>query len=135
MPINVSEIVLNSLQNPSTVLADKEKVFLKYLLNDSPESLQKIDAAIDEIMSDGKIDFHDIPQIIFVISNIVKNSKIKTSADMVSIVQFIIDSILDSGLLPIPNFEVEILKKVVDSSMGLLKTNIGSIKTTVCCCF
>ena len=128
----VADCIAKSLIHPSTNLAKNEREFILILLKDSPEAITQIDNAIQEIMKDNQIDFHDIPEIILIISTTMKNCKIKTKADMIVIIQFILDAVLDSGMLPLPACEIEIIHRVVDSSMRLLTTTITKNEPNKC---
>ena len=118
-------MLLDNLSNSEILLLlnDNEKAYLKELLYEHPEVFDKIIKSFDVILSDRNIDLHDIPQIILLISNIYNSNlleKMLEKVDMVNIVQFTIDSILDSGLLQFPGIEISIIKKILNSSISLL---------------
>jgi hypothetical protein len=125
--IALYDILFDAIEHKiPSCLATVELNFLKELLLDKPEVFAKISAGLKEIMADGKIDLHDVPQIILLIATIYNANVIPDIAlkiNMNNIIQFTIDAILDSGILPLPQFEVDIIKRVVDSCMHLLKTN------------
>ena len=129
--LGVLHVVSNALGNPSITIPPTERQFLHNLVINSQDTFHEIDNALQSIMSDCKIDYHDIPQIILIISTIFKNLKYPTCVDLVVVIQILLDTILDSGLLPIPAFEIVILKRVVDASLGLLKTNLVKIPAMV----
>ena len=79
-----------------------------------------------------KIDLHDIPQIILLLStayNSIPINQYFINIDIVNIIQYTIDSILDSGIIILPQIELTIIKQVVDSSIQLLRMTIPGIIT------
>jgi hypothetical protein len=86
---------------------------------------------ITQLWFQGKIDIHDIPQIVLVISKVIKINfrKIVNHINVLSVVEYMLHALLNSGLLPIPNVEKAILKKVVDASFKLLEMNSEVIET------
>lgn len=135
---NISDVFRNA--NSSIKLNDQEMEYIKYLLNDT-NAFNNIDSAIKDIMSDGKLDFHDLPQIVVIVSNMVhlNYSAIYNKIDKLAVVQYILDQIIDSGILPLPAFELPIIKRIIDSSIELLKMNLNKKTNTYCkklfCCW
>lgn len=125
------------LQTNSLNKLEKNVIF--DLLENSPEIFKQMDNAIYEILKDGKIDMHDIPQIIFIIVDILKNHEIVKVVfehdNYLNVIQFIINAILDSGVLPIPQLETDVAKKIIDSSLNLLITNLPELKKEEVGCF
>ena len=127
--MTLSKIILDKITNNklSIILNNDEIIYLQTLLAENPEIFSKIYENIKNIMADGKLDLHDIPQIILLISNSLNSNLIKhilVNVDIINIIQFIIDTLLESALLPFPDFELTIIKYVIDSSLTLLRTNI-----------
>lgn len=108
-------------------LSDQEIEYVRYLLSDNPEIFQKIQSAIEEIMKDGQIDLHDLPQIVVLVSNIMHVNFISVSkkVDILNVIEYIMDTIIESGFLPIPAVELPILERIVNSSITLLRMNLG----------
>lgn len=135
----LSNLLYENLNNSVSVkLTDSEVNFIEELITKYPNILNHIKDQIDNIMSDGKIDLHDIPQIILLISNIYTSHIFEKSIENVeinNIVQFTLDSLIDSPILPLPNIEKEIIKKTIDFSISLLNFNITTIfkKEKICC--
>ena len=48
--------------------------------------------------------------------------------DVIRMIQFTIDALLESGLLPIPGLEVMLIEKLVDASLALLDANVKNIQ-------
>ena len=94
---------------------------------------------IDLIIVDNIINFHNIPQIIMVLSTIYSSNiivKMLDGVDLINIIQFTINSILDSNIIPLPNVELLIIKNLVDASINLLRINMRAIEIeSKYCCF
>ena len=119
----------DSLSINSFLSITENKVDYKSILN-------KIKDEIDNILKDDIIDLHDLPQIILLISDIYNNHIFENTIENIgipNIVQFTLDSIIDSPILPLPDIEKSIIKKIIDSSLQLLKFKSDIIKTTECC--
>jgi len=99
--------------------------YVKTIISEDPSFLDSISSNLNEIVKDGKIDIHDIPQIVLVISKVIKINfrKIVNHINVLSVVEYMLHALLNSGLLPIPNVEKAILNKVVDASFKLLEMN------------
>lgn len=125
-----------SVDVKSTVVSDFEKKFaneiayVKTLAQEDPVVLNSISESLNKIVADGKVNIHDIPEIVLVISNIVKINfrKIVNNISILSVAEYILHAILDSGLLPIPGVQKEILSKVVSVSFQLLDTDAKAIE-------
>jgi hypothetical protein len=138
-----SLLLINSLyenlnNSVSVKLTDSEVNFIEELITKYPNILNQIKDQIDNIISDEKIDLHDIPQIILLISNIYTSHIFEKSIEnieIINIVKFTLDSLIDSSVLPLPNIKKEIIKKTIDSSISLLNFNITTIfkKEKICC--
>lgn len=129
--LGVLHVVSSAVGNPAVKIPPTERQFLQNLIKESPETFHVIDTALHEILKDDKIDYHDIPQIVLIMSNIFYEIKSAKCIDLVVVIQVVLDIILDSGLLHIPAFEIVILKRVIDASVGLLKTNLTPLSTII----
>ena len=135
---NIIDILCRNIDDSKYAIhiTDQEKDFVQKLAKNNPEIFGEIQKTINDIMSDGKIDLHDVPKIVLLVSQIMKNHVIENAVKhikIVSVVRFIIDSLLDSGFLPLPNIEIQIIKKIVDSSLDLLKMDTN-VKMKFNCC-
>jgi hypothetical protein len=57
------------------------------------------------------------------------------SVGIIKIIQFILDSLFDSNILPLNETEIGLIKSLVDSSLQLLNTNIDFVieeEGTIC---
>jgi hypothetical protein len=118
-------------------LTANETQYFDVLMERNPEVFTKIQQTVDEIMSDGVVDLHDIPKIILLISQMYQANVLVEFIHhirLLSLVRFTIDCLLDSGLLPIPQVEIFVIKRIVDTTIDLLSTNMDMIsqKTKKC---
>ena len=105
------------------------------LLRDHPDVFRKIQGTVDEIMADGKVDIFDLPNLIRLCSQIYHEHLVGYAIQhvgVISLIQFTLDALLDSGILPIHGGAKDILKKVIDSSLELLNANVSSIPSMSC---
>jgi hypothetical protein len=128
LQLNLVEILKNNLDSTflefELTLAELE--YIQHFLHNDTILFSNLVDAINNIISDGIINYHDIPQLIIVFhelftTHIVEN-EIK-SVRLINIIRFICDSIFDSKILPIPEFEMQVIRKMVDSSLKLLSIN------------
>jgi hypothetical protein len=129
--MQILDTIYCTLNNPtySIVLTHSEIEYIHFLLSNSPELFHKIGQDIEMIISDRKIDYHDIPLIILLISKIYHTGIIHTNInniEIINIIKFIVDSILQSDYIPLPHLERYIIQQLVDSSLELLKFNLSA---------
>jgi hypothetical protein len=108
-------------------LSEKEHAFMHDLLQDHPEVFGKIQATVEEIISDDKVDLHDIPKIVLLCSEIYHQHLILFLAQEVGVInlmRFTLDALIDSGIIPVPPILISIVKGIVDISMNLLAANV-----------
>jgi len=136
--MSLLNVLLNNLNNPSITLNLDEIKYVQGLLQTNPEVFNKIADTVNNIMSDGKIDLHDLPQLLLLITQIYNSNLIHSllnNVDIINIIQYTIDSLLSSDLLPLPNIEVKTIKSIIDTSINLLRLNIIPIENEVSNCF
>lgn len=124
--------------NLSVQLNENEIDFLKELIMNHPETFQEINENLNSILADKKIDIQDIPQIILLISNAYHSISINNifeNVDIINVIQYTIDSMIDSGIIPLPQIELTIIKQVIDSSIKLLRLTLPTIETGINNCF
>ncbi len=126
-----TEFNLNSLK-----LSKEEIDYIKLLLSDSPELFKKIEDNINIIIKDDKLDIHDIPQLILLITSVVKidYKNMNKKIDIINVIEYIINTIIESGILPLPQCDVPVVKNIIFSSLELLRTNTN-IKKSFFNCF
>lgn len=136
--MSLAEIILDKIADNklSIILNENEVTYIQTLIENNPELFNKISEDIKEILADGKLDLHDIPIIVSLITKLFNTNLIKTAlinVDLINIIQVTIDILLESGLLPFPGFELKIIKCVIDSSLTLLRTNIKYVEKKTHC--
>lgn len=103
----------------------------KFILKEAPESLKEITDYIESTIQDGVIDVKDIPAIIKCISQIIqKRSEIWGLMDLKHIfvfIKYVMDCLIDSGIIVNNYFEKKTLKFIVDTSLELLEYNFVPI--------
>ena len=132
--ISVSKILLNNInkninKNFSVDLNEDEIIVLNNMIIKYPIPFSSLSFELNKIVTNKIIDYDDIPEIINLISKMYienLNKKILDTVDITNIIRYTIDSLLDSGTLPLSNMELVILKKIIDSSIELLKLNISN---------
>jgi len=138
-PVEDLVSILNSrIDNPrgSIHLTEEELNYLTRLVKENPVFFQDIHVNIENIIKDGILNIHNIPEIVLLLTNIFQVHFIENCIQefgMTNIIHFIIDAILDSNLFHIPEVEVEIIKRVVSISLILLKTDVNMEKEIICC--
>ena len=92
-----------------------------------------------EILSDNKIELHEIPKLINVIHESIKNiNSIKiTTNDVGILIKFILFVLIETKTVKISNDDYELFSSVIDSSMILLNKSveIKIPKLNKCFCF
>ena len=131
--ISLNKILYDNIRNEnfSIDLNEDEIIFIHNLIEKNELLFQEIEIEINKIDNENKIDYHDIPEIVILISKIYKSHIIEESIrniSLINIVQFTLDSIFDLNLVPVSEFEGKLIKKLIDSSIKLLKINPNFIR-------
>ena len=128
--------------NPMTIADAEVKYsneikYVKTLIGSNPEVFDSISTHLNNIVSDGKIDIHDIPEIVLILSTIVKINfrKIVNHISVLSVVEYMLHVLLTSKLLPLPPVEKALLNKVVDVSFKLLEAESAVIEADCKTCW
>ena len=120
-------------------LSNQEMIWINAYIYSSPKSLKLVTYGINNIIKDGKIDIHDIPTIINMIATIYHTESIKNETvnqdNIITFVKFTLNIIIDSKFLLLPEIEKEIIEKIINSSLDLLKLNLNTIKHESVSCF
>jgi len=102
-----------------------------------PELCEKINKIIEDITDDGQIDFDDIPKIVLLLSEIYKSHIVEHEIEKINIlnlIQFTMDTLLDSEFVLLPEDEIKICKSLVNTSIHLLNTNVEIKEFEKECC-
>ena len=129
--MQILETIYCTLNDPkySILLNHSEIEYIHFLLSNYPELFHQMEQDIEMIISDRKIDYHDIPLIILLISNMYHTDIIHTNInniEIINLIKFIVDSILQSDYIPLPHLERYIIQQLIDSSLELLKFNLSA---------
>ena len=110
-------------------------LFDKLMSND--EFSKKLQTSISEITKDGKIDMNDIPQIMFIITELINNtpSISITSDDLSELATKIITFIIKKTNITLSNEEEEVVSKLIESSIKLILLQPRIKKALNCSCF
>ena len=104
----------------------------------SPQSMQLLGDSIKNIVKDGKIDLHDIPIILRMITEITHDQSLQkemfNKTHLLLFARFTLDSLLESKFLLLPGIEKEIIEKMINGSLDLLQYNIVDIRLEEDCC-
>jgi len=112
-------------------LNNNEILFVKQMMKEHPESFQKISNQVNSILQSKQLEIKDIPELIYIIAVIYINDFQHKNINIIDCIQFTLDTIINSGLLPINTIEQHILQSIVDSSLKLLKTNLPMIEESI----
>ena len=131
--VTVTNVIRNAItfQRFSIRFTTEEIAFVQNLLNKQPEVFGEINNNVQNILSDGQLTYHDVPELILVLAKLYYDhlvEKMIYDVDVIRMVQFTIDALLESGLLPIPGLEVMLIEKLVDASLALLDANVKNIQ-------
>jgi hypothetical protein len=108
-------------------LSVHEVAFMQTLLRDHPDVFRKMHETMDAIMADGKMDIFDVPQLVRLCSQMYHAhvvDYVMHEVGVISLIRFTLDALLDSGLLPVHGATKDVIKKVIDTSLDLLRTNV-----------
>jgi hypothetical protein len=137
--ITLESLLLENLNCPTYKLTTEQQADIQNFIQKSPELLQKITTDINTIKMDGKIDIYDIPSIVqLLIDTYQLYSLDKTflqSENVIIFIQYAMNVIIDSDFVVLPEFEKQIIERVVNNSIQLLQTTIDKkkISSFFCC--
>jgi hypothetical protein len=130
-----SNIIETLEKRDSSIKLTKDEI--NYII-DNPVVCSKIEEEINNIIVDNQIDYHDIPQIIVLMNEIYKSHLIENEIQkvgIINIIRFTLDSILESNLIHLSQIELQIIEKIVNSSLFLLGSSVDFIKKEEEACF
>ena len=143
MENNCLKKIINIINNPindniTSILNPSEKNYLVKLFNKDNSILLQLENLLSEILSDNKIDYHDIPNIILFITKLYTNSFCiyNNKIDPFNIIQFITEAIIFSYMPTINAEEIFIINKTIYVSLQLLKIQPIAFKCNcnfLCC--
>lgn len=123
------DLLKENIQNDkfSLKISGEEVNYIHHLFLHYPEKGTKINQILDDIIDDGKLELHDVPNIILFLSEIYKSHIIENeiqNMDVLHLVQVTVDTLFDCGFLPLSKMELDNIKKIADLSIRLLKTDL-----------
>jgi hypothetical protein len=128
--ISLTSLLLANVKTPSYNLLPEQIEWINKFIEASPEVFDIILKDIITITADGKIDSHDIPLLIKLITDVYNSRAIArdmaNSNNIIAFVKFTLEVILDSKYVVLPEIEKTIIKGLIDSSISLLSMNVGS---------
>jgi len=133
--IDIIGILQNALQTfdnkHGIVLTNNETDFINRLMKESPQAFHDVSSEISSILQNRVIEISDIPQLLYIIAVIyIKEFQYK-NINVIACIQYTLETIIESGLLPINNYEEKLLKMIIETSLKLLKTNLPMIEEVV----
>jgi len=111
----------------SVNLTPQEIAIITALVNDASGTiLPQIKTTIEGLLKDdGAISLHDIPQLVLLITQLFQSNLFAVkNINLLNVIKYTLDSLLDSKILPIPNGLESVAKSIVDTSIELLNTTI-----------
>jgi hypothetical protein len=140
---NFSERLLENVH--SYKLKEDEKKWITEFINGSPECFIDIDDDIKTIILDGIIDLHDIPFLIKLFAVTYNSEMVKqdivNSKYLITFIKFSLNVLLEPQFLILSKIEIDIVEKVINTSLSLLTMNlenIGEVEKKIfknTCCF
>lgn len=133
--------ILESIKSPELItnINKDEESYLINLFSTNNKLIQELDDLIDDIMNDGKIDYHDIPSIFLFVTKILKEYiSHHKNIDVYNIIKFIVEIIIfkyDN----ISTVDIIIVDRMLNTSIDLLKESPTLIMSSwkllpFCCC-
>lgn len=136
--MDIQQIITYQLCIKKDQFSKEELLWMRNFINMYPKTLNLIVDEITEITEDGKIEYHDIPTIIKIISQVYHSETVKNELfnkkNIVILIRFTMDSLLESKFLFLPDIETEIIEKMIDSSLYFLQYELKDIKPEDECC-
>jgi hypothetical protein len=116
---------------PNYTLSDEQKQWIQIILKDSPASFEEIDKFLEPILYTGQLNIEIIPKFIKLIADIYNSisqeKNIFDENNIYILIKFTMDVVID--FIPLQDFEIFIIKSIIDSSISLLITTIGELKS------
>ena len=132
---NLYELLLSNINVPSYNLTPDQINWINDFIKASPASIEKIISDLKTISSTGEIELTNIPQIVKICADIYYSGAINYNLvnpdNIIVLIKFTIDVILNSQLIIVSNVEKEIIQTLVDTSLTLLSMNITNIDTEI----
>lgn len=102
-------------------LTPTEIICMTNLLKDASGSIvTEIQKTIQDVVKDGNISLHDIPELVLLITQLFQS---KISIKNINIIKYTLDALLEHNLLPIPQALQSVSKSMFDTALRLLNSH------------
>jgi hypothetical protein len=133
---NIINILNNSDNyNISISLNAYEKEYILKLFNNT-SIIFELETFLKDLLFNDTIDYHDIPHIIYNLSNIYNNIN-NNKIDKLNIIRFITECIILTHMPSLSNEDILIIDKLINSSLNLLLFNYNKFNNynifSICC--
>jgi hypothetical protein len=115
----------------SVNLTPQEIAVITALVNDASGAiLPQIKTTIEGLLKeDSKLSLHDIPQLVLLIAQLFQSNFFGVkNINLLNVIKYTLDSLLDSNILPIPGGLESVAKTIMDTSIELLNTTIPVVE-------
>jgi hypothetical protein len=130
------QYIITNISNPDYNLTQEQIKWIKNFIALSPNSLEIIVTDLENIIQDGRIDLHDIPIIIKLITDIYHYDSLKIGIlepkIVISVIKYTINALIDSQYINLPLIEKTRINNIINVSLDLLSTNLTANKATSC---
>lgn len=111
-----------AFKHKNILLSESEQTAIHKIMKRTPNIFEKIDDAVIIIIRKGRMELHDIPQIVYMVYHILLPNKYITSENALNIIKFVVETILDSIEYPLSLLENDIVAKqtILNNSFALL---------------
>jgi hypothetical protein len=120
LKININDKTKDNINKILLIMTNNNAEFLSPLKN--------IVESLKEILSDNKIDLHDIPVIIKILTDVFniqyKNLKNITKKDIALVLKIITISLVELDVIKNDQNQQELIIRLIDSSIALLETTL-----------
>ena len=130
------KMFLLNLNKTEYDLSSEQIEWIKKFMALSPKSLENILIDIKVIIEDKKIDLHDIPMIIKLITDVYHNDAIKINLsdpkNLIGFIKYTINILINSQYIDLSSVEKKVIRNIVDISLNLLSINLKTSATKSC---
>ena len=120
-------------------LTPVEMGWIEKFMIQCPESIVDITKGIQNIISDGVINIHDIPAIVKLVGDIINNHAIRQEMTNLNnskvFIKLIMHIVIYSDLFIIPSVEKNIMEIMINNSIDLLFFNLRVVEVETETCF
>lgn len=130
--------IISSLidKTTTTIMSDYESNYIINTFCNNQNFINDLNNLEVEILKDGKIDIHDIPNIVLYVYKLIKEYTTHTELNNSwKTIKFIIETLIFTNIEEHSSIDVVIIDKLLETSFELLKEIPPNIKKcTIWCC-